>query len=95
MLLKNVTHSFVVHTQPQYDILLTIRQFGCPTIHRLILLSSPPVASVRPFVGLSARQFTLELCAKNSPVGKVVCTLINAHHNVQARTHADVIAFHL
>ena len=46
-------------------------QFGCPTIHRFTFLSSPPVASVRPFVGLSDRQLTFEPCAKNSPVQRV------------------------
>lgn len=62
----------------------TMRQFGWPTIHRLIRLSSPPVASVRPLVGLSARQFTLEVCAKNSPKWREYCRdliLINAHRS--------------
>ena len=46
---------------------LTMRQLGWPTIQRLTRLSSPPVTRVRPLVGLSARQFTFDVCAANSP----------------------------
>ena len=55
---------------------------GLPTIQRFTFLSSPPVTSVRPFVGLRARQLTVGLCASyRSPAAGLI--LIDAHPRVQ------------
>ena len=49
---------------------LTKMALGLPMTHRLIFLSSPPVASIRPLLGLRETQFTVEPWATNSPVEK-------------------------
>ena len=59
----------------------TMSAFGWPTAQRLILLSSPPVARVRPLLGLSARQLTFEPWATNSPTEerglvRIVCIVV-------------------
>ena len=46
--------------------LLTMIALGFPITHRLILLSSPPVASILPLLGLRQRQFTADPWATNS-----------------------------
>ena len=63
---------------------LTMMALGFPMTHRLILLSSPPVASILPLLGLRHRQFTVDPWATNSAAKITLYTfnLLDLHQEI-------------